>query len=155
MSLRDRITTDMKSALKAQDKLRLSTLRLISAAVKDRDIAARAEDRCCGCEEGEILAILQKLMKQREESAETYEKAGRLDLAEAELAEAEIVREYLPRPMDETEIADAAADVVTELDAAGLKDMGRCMGELKTRYAGRMDFGKAGAKVKELLAGAA
>ena len=155
MSLRDRITTDMKSALKAQDKLRLSTLRLISAAVKDRDIAARAEDRCCGCEETEILAILQKLMKQREESADTYEKAGRLDLAESERTEAEIVREYLPTPMDETEIADAAAGVVTELDAAGLKDMGRCMGELKTRYAGRMDFGKAGAKVKDLLSGVA
>lgn len=155
MSLRERITEEMKSAMKAGDKQRLSTLRLISAAVKDRDIAARAEDRCAGCEDAEIMAILQKLVKQREESAETYEKAGRLDLAEAERAEAEIVREYLPRPMEPNEIEEAAEQVVTELEASGLKDMGRVMGELKTRYAGRMDFSKAGAKVKTLLAGAA
>jgi len=155
MSLRDRITDDMKTAMKSGEKVRLSTLRLISAAVKDRDIAARAEDRCKGCEEPEIMAILQKLVKQREESAETYEKAGRLDLAEIEREEAVIVREYLPTPMDETEIAEAAQAVVAELDASGLKDMGRCMGELKSRYAGRMDFGKAGAKIKGLLSNAA
>ncbi len=154
MSLRERITTDMKTAMKAQDKSRLSTLRLISAAIKDRDIAARAEDRCSGCEDTEIMTLLTKLVKQREESAETYEKAGRLDLAEAERAEAEIVREFLPKPMDDGEIADAAESVVSELDASGLKDMGRCMGELKSRYAGRMDFAKAGAKVKDLLASA-
>ena len=155
MALRDRISDDLKTALKAKDKARLSTLRLISAAIKDRDIAARAEDRCGGCEEQEIMAILQKLVKQREESAETYENAGRLDLAEAERDEAEIVRHYLPKPMDDGEIADAAEEVVSELDASSLKDMGRCMGELKTRYAGRMDFGKAGARVKDLLTGAA
>lgn len=155
MSLRDRISQDLKLALKAQDKARLSTLRLISAAIKDRDIAARAEDRCAGCEDTEIMSILQKLAKQREESADTYEQAGRLDLAEAERNEAEVVREYLPRPMDEKEIEAAAEDVVTDLKACGLKDMGRCMGELKQRYAGRMDFSKAGAKIKHLLAGAA
>lgn len=155
MKLRDRISHDLKAAMKSGDKARLSTLRLVSAAIKDRDIAARAEDRCKGCEEGEIMSILQKLVKQREESADTYEKAGRLDLAEAERNEAEIVREYLPTPMDEGEIADAAASVVAELGASGLKDMGKVMGELKSRHAGRMDFGKAGAKVKALLAGAA
>ena len=155
MSLREQITGEMKSAMKAGEKARLSTLRLVSAAIKDRDIAARAEDRCTGCEETEIMAILQKLAKQRDESAETYEKAGRLDLAEAERGEAEIVREFLPKPMDSTEIEQAAQTVVSELDASGLKDMGRVMGELKTRYAGRMDFGQAGAKVKTLLAGAA
>lgn len=155
MTLRDRISDELKTALKAKDKPRLSTLRLVSAAIKDRDIAARAEDRCDGCEEQVIMGILQKLVKQREESAETYEKAGRLDLAEAERAEAEIVREFLPKPMDDGEIADAAESVVSELDASSLKDMGRCMGELKTRYAGRMDFGKAGARVKDLLTGAA
>jgi uncharacterized protein YqeY len=155
MSLRERITEEMKSALKAGDKARLSTLRLVSAAVKDRDIAARAEDRCTGCEETEIMAILQKLVKQREDSADTYEKAGRLDLAEAERAEIEVLREFLPVPMDDGEIAEAAKTVVTELEASGLKDMGRVMGELKSRYAGRMDFGQAGAKVKTLLAGAA
>ncbi len=155
MSLRERITEEMKSALKAGDKARLSTLRLVSAAVKDRDIAARAEDRCTGCEETEIMSILQKLVKQREDSADTYEKAGRLDLAEAERAEIEVLREFLPVPMDDGEIAEAAKTVVTELEASGLKDMGRVMGELKSRYAGRMDFGQAGAKVKTLLAGAA
>jgi uncharacterized protein YqeY len=155
MSLRERITEEMKSALKAGDKARLSTLRLVSAAVKDRDIAARAEDRCTGCEETEIMSILQKLVKQREDSADTYEKAGRLDLAEAERAEIEVLREFLPKPMDDGEIAEAAKTVVTELEASGLKDMGRVMGELKSRYAGRMDFGQAGAKVKTLLAGAA
>ena len=155
MALRDRISTDLKNSLKAGDKRRTSTLRLVSAAIKDRDIAARSEDRCDGCEEQEIMTILTKLVKQREDSADTYEKAGRLDLAEAEREEAEIVREFLPTPMDEGEIADAAAEVVTELAATGLKDMGRVMGELKSRYAGRMDFGKAGGRVKDLLTGAA
>ncbi len=155
MSLREQITGEMKSAMKAGEKARLSTLRLVSAAIKDRDIAARAEDRCAGCEETEIMAILQKLVKQREESALTYEKAGRLDLAEAERAEADVVREFLPKPMDDAEICEAAQTVVSELDASGLKDMGRVMGELKSRYAGRMDFGQAGAKVKHLLVGAA
>ena len=112
MALRDRISTDLKNSLKAGDKRRTSTLRLVSAAIKDRDIAARAEDRCDGCEEQEIMTILTKLVKQREDSADTYEKAGRLDLAEAEREEADIVREFLPKPMDEGEIADAAAEVV-------------------------------------------
>jgi len=137
--------------MRAKDALRLSTLRLVQAAIKDRDIAARAEDRCDGCEESEILALLQKLVKQREESAATYENAGRLDLAEREQAEADIVRTYLPTPMDETEIEEAAETVVEELGATGLKDMGKCMGALKQRYTGRMDFSKAGETVKTLL----
>lgn len=141
--------------MRAKDALRLSTLRLVQAAIKDRDIAARAEDRCDGCEESEILALLQKLVKQREESAATYENAGRLDLAERELAEADIVRAYLPTPMDETEIEEAAETVVEELGATGLKDMGKCMGALKQRYTGRMDFSKAGETVKTLLQGRA
>ncbi len=153
MSIRDRLMADTKEAMKAKDALRVGTLRLIQAAIKDRDIAARAEDRCEGCEEAEILSILQKLVKQREESAETYENAGRLDLAEKERAEAEIVRGYLPTPMDEAEIEAAAREVVSDLGASGLKDMGRCMGELKQRHAGRMDFAKAGQEVKTLLQG--
>lgn len=153
MSLRQRIQDDVKSALKAQDQTRLATLRLIQAAIKDRDIAARAEDRCGGCEEAEIMALLQKMVRQREESAETYENAGRLDLAEQERAEADIVRAYLPKPMDEGEIRDAAREVVEELNASGLKDMGKCMGELKERYAGRMDLSSAGKEVRSLLGG--
>ena len=151
MALRDQILADLKTAMRDKDELRLATLRLIQAAIKDRDIAARAEDRCQGCGEEEIHAILQKLAKQREESAETYEKAGRLDLAERERAEAEVVREYLPRQMDEAEIEQAAKSVVDELGATGLKDMGRCMGALKERYQGRMDFSRAGQEVKQLL----
>ncbi|WP_022701576.1 GatB/YqeY domain-containing protein [Oceanicaulis alexandrii] len=155
MSLRDRILSDLKDAMRAQDSTRVSTLRLIQAAIKDRDIAARQEDRCDGCDLPEIQAILQKLLKQREESAETYENAGRLDLAERERAEAEIVSSYLPEPMKPAEIAQAAQSVVSELDAGGLKDMGRCMAALKERYTGRMDFAKAGKEVKTLLQGQA
>ncbi len=151
MSLRDQITADLKDAMRAKDTVRISTLRLIQAAVKDRDIAARAADRCGGCDQGEIQAILQKLVKQREESADTYENAGRLDLAERERLEADIVREYLPEPMGESEIATAARAVVDELEASGLKDMGKCMGALKDRYTGRMDFSRAGQEVKTLL----
>lgn len=151
MSLRERILADLKTAMKAKDEVRVATLRLIQAAIKDRDISARAEDRCGGCDDSEILAILQKLLKQREESAETYENAGRLDLAEREAAEAEIVKEYLPKPMDSDEIASAVRGVVDELDATGLKDMGKCMGALKKKYTGRMDFSKAGQEVKTIL----
>ena len=151
MSVRERILADLKVAMKAKDEIRVATLRLIQAAIKDRDIAARAEDRCEGCEDSEILAILQKLLKQRQESAETYENAGRLDLAERENAEADIVREYLPKPMDSDEISNAVKDVVNELDATGLKDMGKCMGALKQKYTGRMDFSKAGQEVKTIL----
>lgn len=151
MSIRERILADTKAAMKSRNALRVSTLRLVSAAIKDRDIAARAEDRCTGCEESEIMAILQKLAKQRDESVAMYENAGRLDLAERERDEAEIVREYLPKPMAEAEIEEAAETVVEELNASGLKDMGRCMGALKERYTGRMDFSKAGAKIKTLL----
>lgn len=151
MSLRDQISSDLKDAMRAKDEIRLSTLRLIQAAVKDRDIAARAADKCDGCDLSEIQAILQKLVKQREESAETYESAGRLDLAEREREEADIVREYLPEPMDDSAIAAAARQVVDELEAAGLKDMGKCMGALKERYTGRMDFSRAGQEVKTLL----
>lgn len=153
MSLREQIATDLKEAMKAKDSTRVATLRLVQAAIKDRDIAARAEDRCDGCAESEILAILQKLVRQREESAETYEKAGRLDLAEQERAEAEIVRRYLPKPLEDAEIRAAARQVVDDLNACGLKDMGKCMGKLKERYPGRLDLSRAGAEIKTLLAG--
>ncbi|KAA5803775.1 GatB/YqeY domain-containing protein [Alkalicaulis satelles] len=151
MTLREQITHDLKDAMRARDEVRLSTLRLIQAAIKDRDIAARAEDRCEGCGHEEILALLQKLVKQREESAGVYETAGRLDLAERERREAEIVRAYLPEPMDGKAIAEAARTVVDELGAEGLKDMGKCMGALKERYAGRMDFSRAGKEIRALL----
>ncbi|MEM9421101.1 MAG: GatB/YqeY domain-containing protein [Pseudomonadota bacterium] len=148
------ITTDLKTAMKARnDKLRVATLRLITAAVKDRDIAARAEDRCGGLEESEILAILTKMVKQREDSAKTYEDAGRIELAEQERAEIEVIRTYLPKQMDDAEIEQAVDAVIADIGAEGLKDMGKCMGALKSRHQGEMDFSKANVKVKERLAG--
>jgi len=151
MSLRDTIIKDIKSAMRAKDEIRLSTLRLIQAAIKDRDIAARAEDRCEGCEDAEIMALLQKRVKQRKDSAMVYEDAGRLDLAEREATEASVVRAYLPDPIEEKSIAEAAQSAVDEVDATGLKDMGKCMAILKKRYTGRMDFAKAFKKVKAIL----
>ena len=133
------------------DKVRVSTLRLINAAIKDRDIAARSCDRCDGVSDDEILAILTKMVKQREESAAVYEKGCRLDLAEQERAEVAVIKEFLPRQMSEEEIAEAVKGVVAELDASGLKDMGKCMAALKERHAGAMDFSKAGAAMKKAL----
>ncbi|PHR61782.1 MAG: glutamyl-tRNA amidotransferase [Robiginitomaculum sp.] len=151
MSLRNEITVAMKEAMKAKDSLRLSTIRLIRAAIKDRDIAARTKDQCQGCGDEQILKILSKMLKQREESASIYEKAGRLDLSERERAEIAVIGTFMPEQMSQSEIEQAAVDVVNELQAAGLKDMGRCVGLLKERHAGSMDFGKAGAALKSLL----
>jgi uncharacterized protein YqeY len=149
--MREKIDAALKAAMKANEKLRVSTLRLITAAIKDRDIAARAEDRCNGVTDEEILAILQKMVKQREDSAVQFENGGRPELAAQERAEIAVIREFLPRQLDDKEIETAVSGVISELGAAGLKDMGRCMGALKTRYAGSMDFGRAGAIVKKAL----
>ncbi|MCB9954767.1 MAG: GatB/YqeY domain-containing protein [Parvularculaceae bacterium] len=150
--LREKIDTALKAAMKARDeKLRVSTLRLINAAIKDRDIAARSEDRCDGVSDDEILAILTKMVKQREESAETYEKASRLELAEQERAEIAVIREFLPRQLSDAEVEEAVKGVIAEIGASGLKDMGKAMAALKARYAGAIDFGKAGALMKKAL----
>ena len=150
--LREKIDVALKTSMKARDdKVRVSTLRLINAAIKDRDIAARASDRCDGVTDDEILAILTKMMKQREESATVYEKGCRLDLAEQERAEMAVIKEFLPRQMTETEIETAVKDVIAEIDASGLKDMGKSMALLKERYAGAMDFAKAGGLMKKAL----
>ncbi len=138
--------------MKARDeKLRVSTLRLITAAIKDRDIAARAEDRCCGVTDDEILSILTKMVKQREDSAAAYESGARLDLAEQERSEIVVIKDFLPRQLSEQEITTAVEGVLKELEASGLKDMGKCMGALKERYSGAMDFGRAGAMMKRVL----
>jgi len=150
--LREQIDTALKSAMKARDdKLRVATLRLINAAIKDRDIAARAEDRCNGATHDEIIAILTKMVKQREESAAAFEKGCRPELAEQERNEIEVVREFLPRQLSEDEIKSAVAGVIAEYEASGLKDMGKCMGALKERHTGEMDFGRAGKLMKESL----
>lgn len=146
--IRERLSNDLKEAIKAKESTRVSTLRLILAAVKDRDIAARSEDTTDGVPDTEILAILGKMIKQRQESARIYEEAGRLDLAEQEVAETDVIRAYLPRQMSGAEIEAAVGAVIAETGAASVRDMGKVMGLLKTRYAGKMDFGVAGAAVK-------
>ncbi|HSM19538.1 MAG TPA: GatB/YqeY domain-containing protein [Hyphomicrobiales bacterium] len=148
--MRDKLNAALKQATLAQDKRRMATLRLINAAIKDRDIAARSGGRE-GVSDDEILEILAKMIKQRKESAQTYEEAGRLDLAQQEREETEIIASFLPRQLDEEEMTSACREVVEDVGAESLKDMGKCMGALKERYAGRMDFGKASTLVKKIL----
>jgi uncharacterized protein YqeY len=154
--MRERIQKAMKDAMKSGDKRRLSTLRLVTAAIKDRDIAARVDDKgqTTGkdrVEDGDILALLQKMIKQRRESVEIYTQNGRQELADQESAEIAIIEEFLPQQMSEDEIRVAAKAVVEELGATGLKDMGRVMSALKVKYTGQMDFSKASAMVKDAL----
>ena len=153
MKLRDSIVESTQDAMRSKDSLRVSTLRLVSAAIKDRDIAARSEDRCDGIEEAEILSLLSKMVKQREESAKTYEDNGRPELAERERSEIEIVREFMPKALSEDEMKTAIASIVEDTGATCLKDMGKIMGRLKSEFAGRLDMGKAGAIVKGHLGG--
>lgn len=153
MALRDKISDDTKTAMKEKDSLRVSTLRLVSAAIKDRDIAARSSDRCGGIDDAEIMTLLAKMLKQREESSKTYEENGRPELAERENSEIEIIREYMPTPLSDEETKEAITRIIDETGATGLKDMGKIMNALKSDYAGRIDMGKAGKVVKEHLAG--
>lgn len=148
--LRQKISQEMTNAMKAQDKPRLSTLRLIMAAVKDRDIANRGAGKDPVNDE-ELLGILGKMVKQREESARIYEEGNRIELAEAERAEILILNDFLPEQMSEDEVKKACADVIADIGAQGLRDMGKVMAALKERYAGQMDFTKASALVKTLL----
>ena len=149
--MRNRINEALKTAVKAKDQIRVSTLRLINAAIKDRDIAIRSDDRTEGVTEEEIFEVMSKMIKQRNESAKLYEEGSRLELAERERAEIVVIEEFLPKQMDEEEITTAVDAAVAEIGASGLKDMGRVMGVLKQNYAGKMDFGKASAKVKAAL----
>ena len=151
MDLRATIIVATKQAMKDKAANRLSTLRLISAAIKDRDIAARAEGNDEGVGDDELLSILGKMTRQRSESAKTYEEAGRIDLAERELEEITVIEEFLPRQLDEAEV-DAAIDAAIRTEGAtSIRDMGKVMGELKGKYTGQMDFGSVGAKVKGKL----
>ena len=154
--MREQIMEAVKAAMKSGDKRRLTTLRLIQAAIKDRDIAARVDSKgqATGQDkigETELLQLLQKMIKQRRDSATMYADAGRTELAEQEQAEIAIIEEYLPKQMTEDEVTAAVSAVVQEIGAAGLKDMGRTMAALKERYAGQMDFGKASGIVKANL----
>ena len=151
MDMRIRLNEALKTAMKEKDTARLSTLRLITAAIKDRDIAKRGEGENAEVTDDEILAILGKMVKQRQESARVYEEGGRLELAEKELEEVGIIEEFLPRPLSETEVEAAVDAAVAAVGATTIRDMGRVMGELKGKYTGRMDFGVVGPKVKARL----
>jgi len=149
--LRQRLNDDLKAAMKSRDQRATSTLRLILAALKDRDIAARERGITNGVDEPEIIDLLQKMVRQRQESITMFQKGGRQELVDQEQGEINIIERYLPKKMSEGETNTAIAAVVEELGAASIKDMGRVMAALKERYAGRMDFGKVGAQVKQKL----
>lgn len=149
--LREHLTDDLKSAMKSKDAIRLSTIRLALAAIKERDIEARAADNADGISDQDILGVLGKMIKQRNDSAKQYEEGGRLELAERELAEIDVIKDYLPEQMSEDEMGKAISSAIEGINASGLKDMGRVMGLLKESYAGQMDFSKASALVKSHL----
>jgi uncharacterized protein YqeY len=148
--MRERFTTEMKEAMKGGDKRRLGTIRLIQAALKDKDIELRGVGKGPATEE-DILALLQKMIKQRQESIVMYEQGGRAELAQQEREEAEIIGSYLPRQMDEAEVRAAIDAAIAETGASTMKDMGKVVGALRARYAGRMDFGRASGLVKDML----
>ena len=148
--MREEFAAQMKNALKAQDKRRVSTIRLIQAAIKDRDIANRGAGKDAVSDE-EIMQILAKMVKQREDSAKAFEEGNRLELAAQEREEIAIIQGFLPRQLGEDDVKQACQQVIDEVGADGLRDMGRCMAALKERFAGQMDFGKASSIVKTML----
>ncbi len=150
--LRDVLTTAMKDAMRNKDARRLTTVRLILAAIKDRDIASRGDGGSERIDDAAIAELLAKMIKQRQDSITAYQQGGRVDLAEQEQAEIDIIRDFLPPQLSEADVADAAKNAIAELEAQGLKDMGRVMAVLKERYAGQMDFSKASAVVRQILA---
>ena len=149
--LRERLREELKLATLARDQHKLSTLRLILAALKDRDIAARAKGDRDGISDDEVLGMLQSMIKQRRESIALYEKGGRMELAQQEAEEIAVIDEFLPEQMGADEMGAAIEGVIAELEAKSLKDMGRVMAALKENYAGKMDFSSASAGVKERL----
>ena len=149
--LRDQLAESLADSMRAKDKLTRSTLRLILAAIKDRDIASRDGDNRDGVGDEEILQILQKMVRQRRESIVTYEEAGRAELAEQEQAEIVVIEGFLPRQMDPSEIDEAVKTTVADLGCESIRDMGKLMSTLRDRYNGQMDFGKASGFAKEML----
>ena len=149
--MRDILEKSLKDAMKARDAQKISTIRLINAAIKDRDIAIRSEDNLEGVSDEEILSILSKMIKQRKESAKQYEEGGRLELAQQEFEEIKIIETFLPKQLDLKETEQIVKKLILEINANSLRDMGKVMNLLKENYSGKMDFGKAGAVAKELL----
>ncbi|MDE9450841.1 GatB/YqeY domain-containing protein [Aliiroseovarius sp. Z3] len=151
MDMRNRVNDALKTAMKNKDAARLSTLRLISAAIKDRDIAMRGTGEEVEITDADVLAILGKMVKQRQESARAYEEGGRLELAEKERSEIVVIEEFLPKQLSDDETEAAVAEAISEVGADSIRDMGKVMGALKAKFTGQMDFGKVGPMVKEKL----
>ena len=151
MTLRDRLQTGLKDAMRAREADRLSTLRLINAAIKDREIANRGDGTDVEVGDTDILAILGRMVKQRQESARAYAEGGRMELAEKELAEVTVIEEFLPRQLDAAEVDAAIVAAIAEVGAASIRDMGRVIAVLKAKYTGQMDFGAVGPMVKARL----
>jgi hypothetical protein len=151
MSLRIKIETKLQGALKERNKLEISTLRLILAAVKDRDIASRTLDNRTGIKDEDIKQLLKKMIKQRNESIEIYKKNNRIDLLEIEKGEVEIISDFLPKQLNDTEITKVCKETIQSIKAQGPKDIGKVMGALKKKYSDILDFAKAGKQVKEIL----
>ncbi len=151
MSMRTTITDALKQAMKDRAADRLSTLRLVNAAIKDLDIAMRGDGNDEGAQDADVLQILSKMVKQRQESARTYEEGGRLDLAEREVAEIAVIEEFLPQKLSDDEVVSAIDTAIAEVGASSVRDMGKIMGALKAKYTGQMDSGKVGALVKDRL----
>ena len=149
--MRSLLDTNLKEAIRSQEKQRLATLRLINAAIKDRDIAVRSEENTEGVSDSEIILILSNMVKQRKQSITQYEEGGRIELAEREREEIKIIEEFLPNQLNEKEIREEISKIIESKDELSIKDMGKIMGELKTNFSGRMDFGKASEIVKALL----
>ena len=149
--MRSLLDINLKEAMKSQEKQRLATLRLINAAIKDRDIAVRSEDNTEGVSDNEIILILSNMVKQRKQSIIQYEEGGRIELAEREREEIKIIEEFLPNQLSEQEISMEITKIIESKDKLSIKDIGKIMGELKTNFSGRMDFGKASEIVKALL----
>ncbi|SFC98903.1 GatB/YqeY domain-containing protein [Tropicimonas isoalkanivorans] len=149
--LRNRVNAGLKDAMRNRETDRVCTLRLINAAIKDRDIATRTEGATEGATDADVLQILDKMVRQRQESARAYEEGGRLELAEKERAEIVVLEEFMPRRLSDDEVGEAVDKAISQTGAQSIRDMGKVMGVLKTRYAGQMDFGSVGPKVRERL----
>ena len=149
--MRARVNSALKQAMKDKAAARLATLRLINAAIKDREIAQRCDGEETVVSDADVLAILGKMVKQRQESARAYEEGGRLDLAEREMTEIAVIEEFLPKKLGDAEVAAAILTAVQSTGAESIRDMGKVMAELKSRYTGQMDFGKVGPMVKDQL----
>tara|TARA_B100001057_G_scaffold489256_1_gene575180 strand:- start:726 stop:1178 length:453 start_codon:yes stop_codon:yes gene_type:complete len=149
--MRQRLVSETKIAMLSKNKERLSTLRLINAAIKDRDIAVRSEENYEGVNDQEIIQILSKMIKQRVESIKQYEEAGRIELAESERNEMKVIQEFLPKQMNENEIKNAVIQVIKDTNSSSIRDIGKVMNELKKKYAGKADFSKISEIVKNTL----